>query len=453
MCGLIGVVGRYPLIETEKNFFYNAWILDTLRGTHGSGVIAVKGNGDVHVAKKEGVPFDLIRSKGWNRFYLDAYNQSRVLMGHNRHATRGVHSDENAHPFHHGDIIMMHNGTLDGGVDMTGHSVDSDALCKAISTKGPLEAFAEARGAYACTWWNKKENQFYFVKNAQRPLTVVKFRDEIFYASEAEILYFAMNRAFAGFNMKDVEVQKVENDIVYFFDKQNGYFEYGKVTKKPVYTHTTTTYYPNTTNYTKKQTKYFPSTPKPKRNPDLLAFIHFDRHYTENRGQLLINVYVGTTDRAETVFVKSSAPITEWCTAMYEGELYPGPRYGMVPGIDPAEVTYEANPFTLEKLDTGNGQTTLTTEEKTTKESGASVIKYANLPTERPFYDKKTRSDRLGAFGCCVCGIAISDDEYGDCLPALPEEDSIIPLGLLCPFCSTELIEAIIEETNPAVSA
>src|SRR3546814_8848521 len=69
--------------------------------------------------------------------------QSLAFVGHNRFATKGKVNDLNAHPFHYGNIVGAHNGTLEKsswdaldkklGEDT---DVDSQAIITSIATFG-----------------------------------------------------------------------------------------------------------------------------------------------------------------------------------------------------------------------------------------------------------------------------------------------------------------------------
>ena len=107
MCGIVGVVSKAYSINNGK-IFNQLLIADQLRGTHGTGIFSVD-NGEVSVYKKGMNSSDFMQM---NKYHQLTKSDPEILIGHNRHATIGSHTDSNSHPFQHGNIVGVHNGTL-----------------------------------------------------------------------------------------------------------------------------------------------------------------------------------------------------------------------------------------------------------------------------------------------------------------------------------------------------
>jgi glucosamine 6-phosphate synthetase-like amidotransferase/phosphosugar isomerase protein len=108
MCGLVGIAGKLTVKDeaTMKRLF----LLDFFRGPDSTGLAAVRGDGNIHVSKLASHPIDLFDSARF-KTALSGYN-SKIFLGHNRYATKGKVNANNAHPYHYGDIVGAHNGTL-----------------------------------------------------------------------------------------------------------------------------------------------------------------------------------------------------------------------------------------------------------------------------------------------------------------------------------------------------
>lgn len=189
MCGLVGIVGQIGF--REKKLFNLLLNLDTIRGHHSTGIVAVNKKGETEFVKAIGTPWDLRREEA------DAYKkvvENRhdliALMGHNRYATQGAINADNAHPFDFEGLIGMHNGTLERPSfnklnEDYNYVVDSQAMLHYISDYGVEEAYKKMAGAWSVVWWDKKDSSFNFIRNANRPLEYAHINDgkTLIYAS------------------------------------------------------------------------------------------------------------------------------------------------------------------------------------------------------------------------------------------------------------------------------
>lgn len=108
------------------------------------------------------------------------------MVGHNRKATTGAINSENAHPFHEGNIVLVHNGTLRGGhKQLANTEVDSHAVCHSFNEKGAIETIKTLDAAFAFIWWDIEKSKLFAVRNDERPLSMVVTEDAYVLVSEA----------------------------------------------------------------------------------------------------------------------------------------------------------------------------------------------------------------------------------------------------------------------------
>jgi len=197
MCGIVGVITKKPTAST-RDMFKDLLRLDTLRGEHGTGVIAVHGNGTRTSYKKAVNGWDFSAFSPAKRILEDTLNH--VLIGHNRHATVGGISDATSHPFEHGTIIGVHNGTLRTRWDLKDNAtftVDSDNLYYNMSIEGVEPTLAKLNGAFALVWHDSLDNTVHMVRNEERPLSMASSKDGslLVFASEPWMFQIAAKRA------------------------------------------------------------------------------------------------------------------------------------------------------------------------------------------------------------------------------------------------------------------
>jgi hypothetical protein len=220
MCGLVGVAGN--LFTGDRKAFRNLLVLDTLRGDHSTGAATVSAGGKIEVVKGVGHPYLLFDA------FKDVFDKdgtpksqvSKVIMGHNRYATMGARTADNAHPFMHNGVVGAHNGTLDKHWiknldDHNKFEVDSEALIYNISKHGP-DILKKVKGAYALTWWDEKQKKMFFIHNKERPLFYARSKDKdtFYWASEDWMIRIACGKA--GIAVEDP--QSFDVDHLYSID-------------------------------------------------------------------------------------------------------------------------------------------------------------------------------------------------------------------------------------------
>ena len=215
MCGLVGIAG--DTLGKCKDMFTELLVIDSLRGMHSTGAAVVRRWQDkIDLVKRPGPSHLLINDQE----YKSALNPpAKVLLGHNRYATRGAHTKDNAHPFEFEHVVGAHNGTLDSWSSKKLHlnekfDTDSEAIFAHINEYGIEDAVKYFAGAWALTWYDRRNNSVNFLRNSQRPLFYCYNKDHtaMMWASEIEMLDFVLKRN--NVKEQDHAFYKVSQDVL-----------------------------------------------------------------------------------------------------------------------------------------------------------------------------------------------------------------------------------------------
>lgn len=203
MCGLVAVIckSRGGFFSRDLEVFQTLLYLDTLRGKDSTGVFMVTNRGNVEIAKAAIEGGDFIKTNEWKTIRQNAITNGWALVAHNRAATRGSITDENAHPFWVDDkLVLVHNGTMLGDhKQLKDTEVDSHAIAHVLAEAGSEvadveKALQKINAAYALIWYDVAAKTIRVIRNVQRPLTFVETKDHIWICSEAEMLEFTLKR-------------------------------------------------------------------------------------------------------------------------------------------------------------------------------------------------------------------------------------------------------------------
>lgn len=200
MCGLVAVVSKAfnGFTSRDKDVFSQMLFADTLRGDDATGTMLVDNNGNLDLAKEATTAPWFQGTSEYRDLEVKAVRNGAAWVGHNRKATRGEIKDENAHPFVVDNrIVLVHNGTLYGDhTKIANTEVDSHAIAHLIHQKedNVEAALSELNGAYALIWYDVKNRELNFVRNDDRPLYYIETNSAWYWASEAGMLAWIMNR-------------------------------------------------------------------------------------------------------------------------------------------------------------------------------------------------------------------------------------------------------------------
>ena len=194
MCGIIGMfdVAAGGLFSSDDKPFFDMLLLNSIRGVDSTGLMGIDPKKNlVDSVKAVGSPYDLVMWEASQRFMKRIGSKYYGVIGHGRSATVGSIKAQNAHPFKHGNITMVHNGTLRNYEALKKRhniefEVDSEAICYLINHLGINETIKEIEGAYAMAWYNLETKKVYILRNHERPLKYLlnTKKNRLLFASE-----------------------------------------------------------------------------------------------------------------------------------------------------------------------------------------------------------------------------------------------------------------------------
>lgn len=200
MCGIVLAGGN--MTSTDLDIFNQLLYCDVFRGQHSTGVFGQRKSSTEVFSYKEALPsFAFILKDEYQKVSAGATKYAVApswIVGHNRHATRGAVNARNAHPFTHGNITLVHNGTLtdqDLLPDSKQFEVDSENICHSINLIGGAATIQKLDGAFTLIWHDAKDNTLHIIRNSERPFHLARCGLDWFGASEEDMLMWILNRS------------------------------------------------------------------------------------------------------------------------------------------------------------------------------------------------------------------------------------------------------------------
>lgn len=225
MCGIVGIMNFewYGITKNHDDIFREMLYCDAVRGMHGTGCFAVDEVGNLNFAKVGGPPHQLFGSQPFRAF--DEFVRKRYIrfmVGHNRYATKGKHITEHAHPFRHGHITLVHNGTLENYHQK--YDVDSEYICAAIAEEGAENVIPKLSGAWTLVWWDSKLQKLNILRNEERPLFIASNDKEksVIFCSEEDMLSWIMHR---NWLYETAKIEEVTADTLFSWDLKSKIIE------------------------------------------------------------------------------------------------------------------------------------------------------------------------------------------------------------------------------------
>ena len=212
MCGIVGFITRTEAnpsdwqreqAQKRARWFKQALLFDTVRGEHSTGVMARDVDGRLDWYKNAVSGYEFITDPEFNSRYMESPHEFDVMVGHNRAATIGSITTDNAHPFEHGAVTLVHNGTLRNTKPLEFQhksiEVDSELIAYNLSLTEPEDAgkvLSKLSGAFTLVWMDERDNSVNVVRNSERPLHLAASRDSrtLYFMSEGPMLDMVLTR-------------------------------------------------------------------------------------------------------------------------------------------------------------------------------------------------------------------------------------------------------------------
>ena len=217
MCGIIGLISRSAagFYKADEDLF--SWMLrcNTIRGSDSTGVFGVDSKGLVDTLKGDTDGFTFAGTSNYETFLRKMNRSYRVVIGHNRAATKGAISPHNAHPFQEKAITLVHNGTILNQKDLHKDAeVDSHAIAHGLADFAAVETLEKIEGAFALVWYNADDKTLNIARNSERPLYLSETTGNWIIASEPGLPAWLARRTITKVEMKHMLVP--EDNILTF---------------------------------------------------------------------------------------------------------------------------------------------------------------------------------------------------------------------------------------------
>jgi len=187
MCGIVGIItkNKYGFTNNEGTLFTNMLRMDSIRGEDSTGIFGVDSTGQIDLIKADTNGWQFTKCKNYTDFEKRIFSTYQIVIGHNRAATKGSITAENAHPFKENNIILVHNGTIFNQNELDKDvEVDSHAITKALAKADAKTALNQIHGPFALVWFDSTLKTLNLARNDERPLFLIEYEKFWTIASE-----------------------------------------------------------------------------------------------------------------------------------------------------------------------------------------------------------------------------------------------------------------------------
>lgn len=197
MCGIVGLLSKTKngFFSIDVDTFQDLLVIDSLRGSDGTGLFGVYDTGNSFINKVGAHPYALLTNPIWAKIRDKIARNCHAVIGHNRKATMGKISNETSHPFRENHIILVHNGQITNYKDFANTEVDSHALTHLLASSSPEDAILKIQGAFALVWYDLKTKKVHFIRNDERPLCLLETKNHWIISSEMGAVQWIIARS------------------------------------------------------------------------------------------------------------------------------------------------------------------------------------------------------------------------------------------------------------------